>query len=501
MWQRRPKKSGDSVRAQPTTLRVAVVLSSLEQYTNLLITFPSIMLLSRLLTPAQVGVYSVAVTFVNLVHMLRDFGTSEYIVQADRLDTGKPQTAFTITWIIAWTLAAGLFFASPLIAAFFREPGLTDVLRILSITYVLLPIGSTTSSMLVRELQFGIRYKINASQILVQNAATIILAWYGFGYFSPAWGAVAGMLTTVAGCLYWGRRYRIRGVGLAHWREVGDFGLKKTVGSIMNRLGEAAPDFVIGRMLGFSAVGMYSRGFGLVRLFRDNVSAAIGTVAYSALSQRHRDGTGAAELYLRSITFITGLGWPFLGFASLMAFPIIRIFFGDQWDMAVPILHLLSIQVAISLVVMHYQDLLTAIGRVGTATAWVTIWQALTVVTLLVSATYGLVAIAAALIPTTFVLVGLVMFGIARETGIGMRAYLRALAPSALLALTTLAPAAVCRMVYPPADDAVWGPILCAGAAALVGAVVGGLWTRHPLWLEIVQAYRRRRPRRETASA
>ncbi|AWN14290.1 lipopolysaccharide biosynthesis protein [Salinisphaera sp. LB1] len=501
MWRRRRKLRGDSVPAQPTTLRMAVVLSSLQQYTDLMVTFPSIMILSRLLTPAQIGVYSVAVTFVNLVHMLRDFGTSEYIVQADRLDTGKPQTAFTITWIIAWALAAALFFASPLIAAFFREPDLTQVLRILSITYLLLPIGSTTGSMLVRDLQFGIRYKINTSQLVVQNAVTIVLAWYGFGYFSPAWGAVAGMLTTVAGCLYWGRHYRIRGLGLAHWREVGDFGVKKTVGSIMNRLGDSAPDFVIGRMLGFSAVGMFSRGFGLVRLFRDNVSAAIGTVAYSALSQRHREGRSAAELYLRSITFITGLGWPFLGFASLMAFPIIRIFFGDQWDMAVPILRLLAIQVAISLVVMHYQDLLTAIGRVGTATAWVTIWQMLTVATLLIAASYGLVAIAAALIPTTVVLVGLVVIGIARETGIGLRAYLHALAPSALLALTTLVPVAGCRLVYPPAADALWGPILCAGAAALAGAVIGGLWTRHPLWLEIVQAYRHRRPRRENASA
>ncbi|WP_158583369.1 oligosaccharide flippase family protein [Salinisphaera sp. Q1T1-3] len=472
---------------------MAVVLSSLQQYTDLMITFPSIMILSRLLTPAQIGVYSVAVTFVNLVHMLRDFGTSEYIVQADRLDTGKPQTAFTITWIVAWALAALLFLTSPLIAAFFREPDLTDVLRILSITYLLLPIGSTTSSMLVRELQFGIRYKINTTQLLVQNGLTIVLAWYGFGYFSPAWGAVAGMLTTVAGCLYWGRHHRIRGIGLKHWREVGNFGLKKTLGSVMSRLGDSAPDFVIGRMIGFTAVGMFSRGFGLVRLFRDNVSAAVGTVAYSALAQRHRDGGIAGDLYLRSITFITGLGWPFLGFSSLMAFPIIRIFFGDQWDMAVPILRLLAIQVAISLIVMHYQDLLTAIGRVGTATLWVTVWQIATVVTLVIAASAGLVAIAAALIPTTAILVVLVAIGLARESGVGAAAYARALMPSAWLAVATLVPAAVSRWCYPPSAEALWGPILCAGACALAGAIVGGMATRHPLWLEMTLVYRRRR--------
>ncbi|HET7314995.1 lipopolysaccharide biosynthesis protein, partial [Salinisphaera sp.] len=490
---RRNAPNGGGGKPQPASIRVALMLSGAQQYTNLLVTFPTIMILSRLLTPAQVGVYSVAVAFVNLVHMLRDFGTTEYLVQVKTLDRDTTRSAFTVTLLIAWSLAGVIFLASPLIADFFREPGLGSVLRILAITYLMLPIGSTTSALLARDMQFGIRYKINTTALFVQNGLTIGLAWYGWGYYSPAWGAVAGMATTVSGCLYWGRHHRVRGVGLKQWREVTRFGVKNTVGTIMNQLGEGAPDFVIGRLLGFSQVGMFSRGYGLVRMFNDNISGAIGAVSYSAFSQRHRDGESAGALFLRSITYITGVGWPFLGFASLMAFPIIRIFFGDQWDTAVPILRFLALASALALLVLQYQNFLTAIGRVGLAALWMTAWQVITIGALIGGAFVGVVAVAAALVPATAIAVAGVSIGLVVCTDITIRDYLRALAPSAVLAAFALTPAALLRIFLVPTPDNLWGPLVGAGALLVIGGLAGAWLADHPLWREARALLEKRR--------
>lgn len=450
------------------------------------------MILSRLLTPAQIGVYSVAIAFVNLVHMLRDFGTSEYLVQSESLEADIARSAFTVTLIMAWALAAVLFIASPWIASFFNEEGLGAVLRILSLTYLMLPIGSTVNAMLIREMEFGLRYKINTAQILVQNLVTIGLAWLGWGYFSPAWGAVAGMATTVSGCLYWAGHYRIRGMSLLHWRPVVTFGANQTAGSIMQRLGESAPDFVIGRMLGFAQVGLYSRGFGLVRMFRDNVSGAVGAVAFSAFSQRHRDGGSAINLYLRSITFITGLGWPFLGFASLMAFPIIRIFFGDQWDGAVPILRLLAIQGMLSLIVVHFQELLTGTGRVGLATTMTGVWQAMLIATLIITAPFGLNVLAASLIPATLLAVVTVVVCLIWTIHVRLSGFARALWPSIVLSVCALVPAATLRYLYPPDGESLWGPLIISGLGLIGGAVLGGWLASHPLWHEILFFFKTR---------
>lgn len=468
------------------SLRLSLILSTAQQYTELLITIPAMMIMSRLLTPAEIGVYSVAIAFVNVVHMLRDFGTSEYIVQSHSLSGDVARTAFTLTLILAWSLALILFLASPWVALFFNEPGLGNVLRILCLTYLMLPIGSTVNAMLIREMAFGLRYRINTTQIVVQNVVTIVLAWYGLGYYSPAWGAVAGMATSVAGCFYWAGHYRIRGgLSLAHWRPILHFGLNKTLGSIVIRLGDSAPDFIIGRVLGFTQVGIFSRGFGLVRMFVGNISGAVGAVVFSEFSHRHREGTGAGALYLRSITYITGVGWPFLGFASLMAFPIMRVFFGDQWDAAVPILQLLAVHGMLCLVVLHYQELFTGSGRVGQATLWVSVWQSLIVASLVATAWMGLVALSWALIPATALAVICVMAGIVHVTEITWRAFATALWPSLVVFVCAIVPAVALRWVYPPSGQALWGPLLASGVALGLGALAGGWAIDHPVWQEI----------------
>lgn len=485
----------DNSNERPS-IRIALFFSAARQYTGFLITLPTIMILSRLLTPTQVGVYSIALAFINLVHMLRDFGTSGYLVQAPVLDRATVRSAFTITLIIAWALAAILFVASPLVAGLFRSDGVGSVLRILCIVYLLMPIGSTVLSMLARELMYGVIYKISVFERIVQSGVTIWLAWLGYGYYSPAWGAVAGRIANVLACFYWANEYRARGLSLQKWREISRFGVQKTGGSIMERLGESSPDFVIGRMIGLPDVAMFSRGFGLVRMFKENLSGTVKGVSYSTFAQLHRDGGNPGVFFMRSITYITGVGWLFLVFASLMAFPIIRIFFGNQWDGAVPILRLMAIQMCIQFAVLNYENLLTGIGRVGLATCLIAGWQLLFILTLVVAAFWGLTAMAAGLIPTTGVLVLVVVIILCRFTEVTARGYMKALWPSLGLIAAALFPAVLARLLYTPAADRLWGPLVVSGGLYCLGAAMGGYLTSHPVWIDTVRILRRHLLRR-----
>lgn len=483
------------------SVRGALAYSSAQQYTNFLITFPTIMILSRLLTPTEVGVYSVSITFVNIVHMLRDLGTSEYLVQLKEVDNDAARSAYTINLIIAWILAATLFLGSPYMAEFFREAGVETVLKILALTFLVLPIGSTVNAMLVRDMQFGIRYKISVAQLLVQNGLTILLAWYGFSYYSPAWGAVAGVTTGAIGCLVWAGEYRIRGVGLKEWRAVADFGLKKTFETVSNQLGAAAPDFVIGRMLGMAQVGLFSRGYGLPRMFRQNIVGAIGAVSYSAYARCYREGGDPGELYLHKIKLVTAISWPFLLFASLFAHPIIVIFFGDQWTAAAPILRYMALFTAVSISVVQYQTLLTAIGRAGLSAIATVARQLLTIICLVAAATVSINAVAMALVPTGLIsALGTIAFLSVFTTLTPLR-YMKAVAPSALLTLCAIAPATLLYWVYPPSADAIWGPTIAAGLLWLAGYFLGMRYLDHPLWHELRPVLNKLRPRQRATEA
>jgi O-antigen/teichoic acid export membrane protein len=473
------------------SVRRSLVFSFARNYTNLVFSLGTVMILSRLLTPTEIGIYSVAVATTTVIQMLRDFGVSEYLVQEKNLDDAVARSAFTVNLLIAWSLAVIVFLSSPWIAAFYREPGLGLVLEVLSINFVLLPFGSTVNAMLTRSMQFGILYKINLGWLFARTGTTLMLAFLGFGYMSPAWGSVAGMAATVLGCLVWGRAYRIRGLGLRHWRAVTRFGMQQTVGGIVNQLGSYAPDFVIGRVLGFADVGLFSRGQGLINLFSSKVTAAIGAVSFPAYAHRHHKSNDAHDFYLKTLTFVTGVALPFAVCAALMAFPIIHVMFGHQWYRAVPILRLLAVAMFFNNLTPQFRQYFTATGKVGIVTGLAVITQVLRVAILIPAAYYSLEAAAASQIVVAVFSALIQCILLKKYTAITLRDLLGALSPSLGLTVATALVPAVVFVLMPNSDTDLWLSLALSVIGGGAGWLVAAWVLKHPLWFEVVNVTNR----------
>ena len=473
---------------QTPSVRRSLIIALAQRYTKILIMFPTVMTISRLLTPAQIGVYSVAVAFVSLAHMLRDLGVSEYLVQESNLNELKSRSAFTVTLAFAWFLALIIFLGAPWISSFYHEEGLESVLRILSINFLIIPFGSTVISLLQREMRFGILYKINIGQQLMQSGVSISLAALGFGYIGLAWASVCGMIATTVGCLVWGRAYRIKGLSLAHWRSVMRFGVVRATGDIITRLGASAPDFVVGRMLGFTDVGLYSRGYGLINLYRQNIVSAFNAVTFPAFARDHRNNANAHETFLKSLTVLTGISWPFLAFAGLMAFPVMRAVFGPQWDAAIPILQISCAAAFIGTLVFQCGYYLTAIGRVGSVTRLESVLQIIWIAMLIPAAMYNLKAVAGTQVIFYLLSVGGYYSALFKWSKISLQDVLAACRASFLAAVVSaVAPICVCWFM-PPSSHNLWSDLAVSGAGAVAGWIATIYATHHPLWLEVAKA-------------
>lgn len=468
------------------SIRRSLFFSFAQRYAGLVLGLPTIMIISRLLTPSEIGVFSVAVVLVNLVHMLRDFGVSDFLVQTQRLDDDVARTAFTITLLLGWSLGFIVYGISGPVGAFYDKSGLASVIAIMSLNFFLLPFGSVTNARLQRDMRFDARFVIKFTRQVVQSALTIALAFLGFSYYSLAWGAVGATAAEVLACSFWRRDYAVYGLGLTGWREVGNFGLQRTFGDIMARLGQAAPDFVIGRIIDFAAVGFYSRGRGLIRMFRQNVLNAIGAVTFPVYSRDFRNADQPHLLFEKALAYSTGIAWPFLGFAAIGAFPIIRIMFGDQWDAAIPILQILAIGSLVGITSADCGQFLTAIGRIGTVTSIITAIQALRIAVLLSTAFHGLQAVAIGQIACGLVSTILYYTAMLHYSDMRLMGLLRAVWPSFGLAIITLAPAGATRWLLPPGPGMVWEPIIAYSLAAATGGIIGLCVTRHPLRSELL---------------
>jgi O-antigen/teichoic acid export membrane protein len=324
------------------SVRGALAWSFAERYAGLFISLSSSMILARLLTPKDIGIYSLCAVVTTLATIVRDFGTSEYLMQEKDLTPEKLRSAFTVTITMAWGIAALVFLSKSLLAKYYKEPALEQVLEILSINFLILPLASPAFALLNREMAFKKIFSIGVTASTAGALTSIVLAIMGFGYFSLAWGSVASTVTQV--------------VLVCHLRPKDSWILPstKSIGTVVKfggaftiaRLVEAASrnghELVIAKQFGFSALGIFNRGNGMIDLLSTAVSSAILRVATPALAANFRSGKSSILPFSNGVAIITGISWPFVIFVAIMAEDIITIMFGSQWASSASIASLLA---------------------------------------------------------------------------------------------------------------------------------------------------------------
>lgn len=479
-----------------TSVRRALSFTFGQSFVTLVFSFGSTIVLSRVLTPSEIGVYSVAAGLLALVQMLRDFGVSEFLVQKQSLDEGVVRTVFTINFAIAWCLGFTVLLTSGPVGAFYGNPGLTKVLAAMSLVFFLLPFGTTTQALLSRNMEFGKLAKIHLAGSITRSCVKVGLALVGFSYMSLAWGSVAGILVTIIGFTVWGWQYRVKGLSLQYWRQVLHFGSSRTVADVASELGGQSANVVIGKMLGMTDAGLYSRGYGVVSMFRNNILGAIATVAFPAFAREHRENAAAPQLYRKALVYITGISWPFFACGSILAYPIIHILFGKQWDAAVPLMRWLCAAALIGTLMYQANRFLVALGRVNTVTKVEVQYQVARVGMTIAAAFYSVEAVAAVQVLVYAIATALYYRQMRCYPALGFRSCAKALVPSALATITTCVVPVIVAFWPGFVVQHMYGAFAIAFIGGCLGWLLGLVLARHPLLDELKQVMSRlRRPR------
>ncbi|MCZ8172436.1 MAG: oligosaccharide flippase family protein, partial [Brevundimonas sp.] len=145
------------------------------------------LIVARILSPAEIGIYSIAIVLVNVAHVFRDFGVSTYLQREDALDRAKVRSALAVAYAIAWAIAASVYLASSWVAGWFGYPEIREVMQILAISFVFLPFSSVALALLMREFDAN-RIAIGTFTGTAAYTMTCLgLALSGYGASSLAW--------------------------------------------------------------------------------------------------------------------------------------------------------------------------------------------------------------------------------------------------------------------------------------------------------------------------
>jgi O-antigen/teichoic acid export membrane protein len=443
--------------------------------------------MARILTPNDIGIFSIAASLVGFAHMLRDFGIATYLIQERELTVLRQRSAMGVAIVIAWTIGGLLAAFSGLIGDFYHNPGVRNVALVLSLNFFLIPFSTIVITMLRREMNYRALYRIGLAANLSRAVCVLGMAALGYGFMAMAWSSVVGLLVTVLVAQFEHPSSGRMLPSLKEWRHVISFGTLSTAGQVLAEVSAGAPEALIGRIINPVAVGFYSRANGLLGMFDQSVLAGLAPVALSTIAMRHREGKEIREFLLQSFTHITALGWPFYCFVALMGFPITRILFGDQWDASVPLIRFLCIAAIIRLPTTMNWPVQQGTGSISkyVVVQAITVPAQIALLTIALIISHDLVAIGIATIATA-VLQLIVSFAYLKNIAkVSWSDTFHAVAKSCVLtAVSSIGPLIVV-LTMPTGPTYLWPPLLLAAAGAAIGFAGAALLLKHPLADEV----------------
>jgi len=472
--------------ARGSFLRSSIFFSFAEKYTLLLLGMGGAMAIARLLTPAEIGLYSVGAVLVGLAQAVRDFGVGQYLTQEKDLTVEKMRAALAVSLAVAAILGALVLLGSGGVARFYHEPRLEAVLQLLALNFFLIPFSALTLSLLRRQLRFSALYLVNTAHGATHLIVSVSLALLGFSYRSLAWAA---LLATVA-ALFASLLVRPAGLpwlpGLRGSRPIVLFGAMSTSGGLIDEAGVAAPELIIGKMIGLDAVGLFGKATGLLNIFNQAIASAISPVIFALFSAQARAGHDTRAAYLATVSYMTVIAWPFFIVMGLMAFPLLRLLYGPQWDAAVPLVRLMCCSSALYSMFSMARYLFVATGNVGAQARLDAIAAPVRIAAVVLAAPFGLAWVAWAVVLGAAFRSWLTWRYLKQLAGLDLAAMLASVRKSLLVAAATApAPLAVLCLM-PPEPARCLLPLLVAAGGALLGWLAGVVLFKHDIAHELV---------------
>ena len=303
----------------------------------------SVLILARLLSPADYGLLAMVTAIIGVGELFRDLGLSVAAIQSKTLDAVEKTNLFWVNSAIGFVLTILCFFAAWPIAAIYGEPGLVPIAQSLSVTFLLNGVATQFKAQLTRDLRF---MSLGVAETIPQALGLAVAIWLGV--------TLGDYRALVAQALVVAIVALVMDILLSRWwpglpdptvsiRRFLRFGGALTGTQSLAYLSKNIDTVLLGLVFGSVPLGFYNRAYQLVVLPLTQLTAPLSRVAIPVLS-RVQDDQAAFLRYIRSGQFFTvTVSSLFYGSIVGLADPLVRVILGDRWLPAAPILQALAI--------------------------------------------------------------------------------------------------------------------------------------------------------------
>ena len=373
---------------------------------NTIILVGGVLVLARLLSPADYGLVAMSTVFTNFFLNFAELGLTDATIQATRISHEQVSTLFWIIVSVGIAITIVIIGLSPAIAAFYKRPQLKLILLVSSLGFAFSGFRPQHIALLKRHFLFGKIMAIELIANIISTIAAVIVVIAGGGYWGlvsrPLISTFTSMILTWSFCR-WRPGPPRRNSGVRPLLKIG----AHSIGFyLVDYLTKNLDKSLIGKKYGAESLGYYSRANYLATTPAGQFAQSLFHVAVSTLSKLRENPEEYRRYYLKSLSVISFLGMPMSIFMVVMSPEMIYLLLGPKWNQAAGLFSILGLSGGMLIISWTQGWLHVSLGRTDRWLRWGILRTIIMVAGFFLGLSYGsrgvAIAYSAVIIITTF---------------------------------------------------------------------------------------------------
>ena len=319
--------------------------------------------LARLLTPADYGMVGMLAIFSLIAATLQESGFTAALANKKEVSHRDYNAVFWFSVLTGCTLYLLLFFASPLIAAFYEIPELTALARYSFLGFLISSFGVAQNAYLFRNLMVKQKSISLIVALLVSGCVGVTMAYFGFAYWGIATQSIVYIATINLCYLYFSPWRPTFNFDFSPIRSMFVFSSKLLLTNIFKHLNDHILTIILGKYYSDKDAGYFSQAHKWNYMGHSLISGMVNGVAQPVLVSTGDERERLQRVFRKMLRFTAFIAFPAMWGLALIVPELIPIAITDKWLPCVPILQILCIGGAFIPIITLYTNMIISRGR------------------------------------------------------------------------------------------------------------------------------------------
>lgn len=296
-----------------------------------LVSFIVSIVLARLLAPEDYGTIALVTVFTTILQVFVDSGLGTALIQKKDADDLDFSSVFYFNFGACLLLYGAICLAAPAIAAFYNDPSLVPIIRVISLTIVISGVKNIQQAYVSRHMLFKKFFFSTLGGTIFSAVLGICMALSGFG----VWALVAQQLsnTAIDTLVLWVtvRWYPKKQFSWQRLRGLLAYGWKLLLSSLLDTGYNNLRNLIIGKLYTSADLAYYNQGDKFPKLIVNNINTSIDSVLLPSMSAAQNDPLRVKAMTRRSIKTSVYIMAPLMIGLACCADTVVRLLLTEKW--------------------------------------------------------------------------------------------------------------------------------------------------------------------------